>query len=32
MNRIGKDISTFHNKNIIHGDLTTSNILIQAPE
>jgi len=27
---MGKDIAKIHNSDIIHGDLTTSNVLIQA--
>lgn len=27
-NRIGKDIGRLHNRDIIHGDLTTSNIIL----
>ena len=27
---IGKTVSTLHKNNIIHGDLTTSNILVEA--
>ena len=30
MTKLGRDISLLHNKNIVHGDLTTSNVLIQA--
>ncbi len=28
LNQIGKDIAKLHNKNIIHGDLTTSNMIL----
>ncbi|GAF72609.1 unnamed protein product, partial [marine sediment metagenome] len=28
LNQIGKDVAKLHNENIIHGDLTTSNMIL----
>lgn len=29
--KIGKSIGRIHNSNIIHGDLTTSNLMLRLP-